>query len=62
LNISSIIGMGESTFEERQVTSGRLIADTYLSCKEFLRFRFMKFGKFSSLQLEFFFAERKTIS
>lgn len=30
-------GMGESTFAERQVTSGRLIGDTYLAAKDLIK-------------------------
>lgn len=44
-------GMGESTWDEKSVTAGRLIVDTYLSAKEFLREKTYSLSELARTQL-----------
>eukprot|EP01114_Cavostelium_apophysatum_P017174 TRINITY_DN5038_c0_g1_i2.p1 TRINITY_DN5038_c0_g1~~TRINITY_DN5038_c0_g1_i2.p1 ORF type:complete len:1439 (+),score=499.62 TRINITY_DN5038_c0_g1_i2:132-4448(+) len=46
-------GMSDSTWEEKAVTGGRLIVDTYLSAKEFLREKSYKLTELAKTQLNF---------
>jgi DNA polymerase alpha subunit A len=44
-------GAGESTWEERNVTTGRLVVDTYLSAKDLLREKNYKLSELANTQL-----------
>lgn len=44
-------GQGESTFQERTVLAGRLVADTYVCAKEFLRSKNYKLSTLAETQL-----------
>ncbi|KAJ6252450.1 DNA polymerase alpha catalytic subunit [Anaeramoeba flamelloides] len=47
-------GMRESTWEEKQIVAGRLICDTYLSSKEFLKEKSYSLKNLAATQLDVF--------
>lgn len=44
-------GQGESTFAERNIMSGRLVCDTYICAKEFVREKNYKLSYLADTQL-----------